>query len=232
VGVIDGHLTATIQAAARAEISRRERLQVTKAACEEDLLYFGKTFWHVLEPATPLVEGWVLRALCDMLMAVTDGHHQRVIINIPPGSGKSLWLNVIFPAWEWGPQNMPHLRYLSGSYSQGLPERDNSRFSRLINSPEYQRLWGDRVKLVADGKELVENAQTGWKRVTSTRSGTTGHRSDRVLIDDANDPMNVESDPVREATTRWLVEVMPDRLVNLDESVIINLQQRTNDQRG
>ena len=41
--------------------------------------------------------------------------------------------------------------------------------------------------------------------------------------------MNVESDPVREATTRWLTEIMPDRLVNLDESVIVNLQQRTHE---
>lgn len=142
----------------------------------------------------------------------------------------SLWLNVIWPAWEWGPQDMPHLRYLSASYSQGLPERDNAKFSRLINSPEYQQLWGDRVDLVADGKELVENKRTGWKRVTSTRSGTTGHRGDRVLIDDANDPMNVESDSVRLATVRWLTEIMPDRLTSLDTGVVVNLQQRTHEE--
>ena len=161
---------------------RREELEKQKARCEEDLLYFGRMFWHVLEPASPLVEGWVLRTLCDVLMSITDGHHQRVLFNIVPGSGKSLWLNVIWPAWEWGPSDMPHLRYLSASYSQGLPERDNARFSRLVNSAEYQSLWGDRVKLVSDGKELVENARTGWKRVTSTRSGTTGHRAISGLL--------------------------------------------------
>jgi phage terminase large subunit-like protein len=142
----------------------------------------------------------------------------------------SLWLNVFWPAWEWGPNNMPHLRYLSASYSQGLPERDNIKTSRLVNSMEYQALWGDRVKLRADGMELVENTQTGWKRVTSTRSGTTGHRADRVLIDDANDPKTVESDPVRYSTKMWLTEIMPDRLTDLDTGVIINLQQRTNEE--
>src|ERR1700733_7697291 len=107
-----------IRKAARAELQRRRSLQDVKAEAEADLLAFGRLIWPVLEPATPLIEGWVLRALCDLLMAISDGHHQRVIINIPPGTGKSLWLNVILPAWEWGPQNMPHLRYISASYSQ------------------------------------------------------------------------------------------------------------------
>lgn len=204
-------------------------MQRAKVRAEEDLFEFGKLLWHVLEPATPLVEGWPLRVLCDMLMAVTDGHHQRVIINLPPGSGKSLWLNVLWPAWEWGPNNMAHLRYISASYSQGLPERDNQKFSRLISSPEYQRLWGDRVDLVADGKEVVENRATGKKEVTSTRSGTTGRRGDRVLIDDGNDPNNVESDSVREATVKWVTEIMPDRLNNLATGVVVNLQQRTHE---
>lgn len=224
-----GDTTTLIRDIARQEIARRERLKRLKEDCEADLFTFGKAFWHVLEPATPLVDGWVIRDLCRLLMAVTDGHHQRVIINIPPGTGKSLWLSVIWPSWEWGPQNMAHLRYISASYSQALPERDNQKFSRLVNSPEYQRLWGDRVKIVADGKEVVENSATGKKEVTSTRSGTTGRRGDRVLIDDGNDPNNVEADSIREATIRWVTEIMPDRLNDLATGVIINLQQRTHE---
>lgn len=225
----DSPLIADIQDRARAELRRRRRLLKIKEDCESDLLAFGRAFWHVLEPATPLVEGWVLRALCDLLMAITDGHHQRVIINLPPGTGKSLWLNAIWPAWEWGPQNLPHLRYISASYSQSLPERDNQKFSRLILSDDYQRMWGDRVHLIADGKEVVENTATGKKEVTSTRSGTTGRRGDRVLIDDGNDPNNVESDSVREATVKWVTEIMPDRLNDLATGVVVNLQQRTHE---
>lgn len=224
-----GRPLCAIKARAAREINRRKRLEAQKEACEADLFEFGRLVWPILEPANPLTEGWALRTLCDVLMAVTDGHHQKVIFNIPPGSGKSLWLNVIWPAWEWGPQNMPHLRYLSASYSQRLPERDNLRFSRVINSPQYQRLWGKRVTLLRDGQELVENTATGWKRVTSSRGGTTGHRADRILIDDANDPKNVESDEVRKSTVQWLTEVMPDRLNDLQTGVIINLQQRMHD---
>lgn len=223
-------VTAAVARAARAELARRRRLREQKAEAERDLLAFGRMFWHVLEPETPLIEGWVLEALADLLMAISDGYHRRVIINIPPGSGKSLWLNVFLPAWEWGPCNMPHLRYIAASYNEQLPERDNAKFSKLIQSPEYQALWGDRVKVVSDSKGLVENSKTGWKRTTSTHSGTTGHRGDRVLIDDANDPNNVESDAVRSSTVHWLREVMPDRLNSLARGVIVNLQQRTHEE--
>lgn len=225
----DGYSLSEVRAAARAELERRGGLNKLKEAAEADLFEFGKLMWPVLEPATPLTDGWLLRTLCEMLMAVTDGHHQRVIINLPPGAGKSLWLNVLWPAWEWGPQNMAHLRYISASYSQSLPERDNQKFSRLISSPIYQRLWGDRVKLVADGKEVVENSATGKKEVTSTRSGTTGRRGDRVLIDDGNDPNTVESDDVRGSTIKWTTEIMPDRLNDLATGVVVCLQQRTHE---
>ena len=212
------------------EISRRAKLKQTKADCEVDLLSFVRAFWHILEPETPLVEGWTLAALCDILMAVTDGHLTRLIINVPPGFMKSLMLNVFWPAWEWGPQDMAHLRYLSASYSASLTERDNGRLARLITDETYQRLWGDRVKLTKDGVGKLETAKTGWKLATSVGGTTTGERGDRVLIDDANNPASVESEAVRSTTNQWLTEVMPDRLNNIATGVIICLQQRTHEQ--
>jgi phage terminase large subunit-like protein len=212
---------------ARREQERRAAIAEQQTAAEDDLLAFVRMFWHVLEPEKTLIEGWVLDLLCDVMMAVADGHMTRVSINVPPGSMKSSLLNVFFPAWEWGPQNMPHMRYLSASYSTAIPERDNIRFARVINDPVYQRCWGDRVHLVRAGTELVENARGGWKRVASTGGGTTGWRANRLLLDDLNNPMNVESEDVRRATERFVREIMPDRLNDLDEDAIINLQQRT-----
>lgn len=201
-----------------------------KEAAEQDLLAFVRMHWHVVEPETPLIEGWPLEAMCDMLMAASDGDVTRVLLNVPPGFMKSLLLCVFWPAWEWGPCNMPHLRYISASYNSALPERDNGRFARIIQDPVYQQLWGDRVKLVRQGAGLVENSATGWKRASSTGGGTTGHRGDRILIDDANNPNDVESDDVRQSTIQWLREVMPDRLNHQERGVIINLQQRTHEQ--
>jgi phage terminase large subunit-like protein len=59
---------------------------------------------------------------------------------------------------------------------------------------------------------------------------TTGFRGDRILIDDANNPLDVESDTVRATTNIWLREVMPSRVNHAETSAIINIQQRTHEE--
>lgn len=174
-------ITAQMLKAAKAELRRREERAALKADCEKDLMAFVEAFWPVVEPATPLIKGWVLEAMCDVLMAASDGHLHRICINVPPGSMKSTMLNVFYPAWLWGAQNKPHLRFISASYSTMIPERDNGRLLRVIQSDLFRQFWGDRVQVVREGVGLVETSATGWKRVVSTGGGTTGHRGDYVL---------------------------------------------------
>jgi hypothetical protein len=108
------------------------------------LIAFVRYFWHVLEPETKFIDGWVVWAICEHLEAVTAGEISRLLINVPPGAGKSIFVDVFWPAWEWGPMDLSHLRYISFSYAASLTERDNGRFRDLVMSPAYQELWGDR----------------------------------------------------------------------------------------
>lgn len=213
-----------------AEIERRDRIRTIKEECEADFLNFMRTFWHILEPETPLVEGWPLEQMCDLLMAIADGHINRVIINVPPGFSKSLSLNVFWVAWIWGPLNRPAERFISASYSAHLTERDNAKLARLITSTDYQSIWGDRFRLTKDGVGKLENDKTGSKFATSVGGTVTGERADFLLIDDANNPASVESALVRQGTVRWLREVMPSRLNNIKTGTIICLQQRTHEE--
>src|SRR5882672_9294537 len=96
------------------------------------LLSFVRYFWHILEPGTKFVEGWVLEAIVEHLEAITFGEITKLLINVPPGFSKSLLTDVFFPAWEWGPMKMPHVRYVAFSYSSSLTERDNGKFYDLI----------------------------------------------------------------------------------------------------
>src|SRR5215467_12109948 len=95
------------------------------------LINFVRYFWPVIEPETRLVEGWLLDAIAQHLEAVTFGKITRLLINVPPGSMKSLMVNVFWPAWEWGAMGMSHKRYVSFSYSSGLTQRDNLKFKKL-----------------------------------------------------------------------------------------------------
>src|SRR5262245_16419264 len=108
------------------------------------LIAFVRCFWHVLEPETKLAEGWPLWAICEHLEAVTFGEITRLLMNVPPGFMKSLLTDVFWPAWEWGPMNKRHYRYVAFSYSASLTERDNDKFRTLVTDPQYRELYGAR----------------------------------------------------------------------------------------
>jgi predicted phage terminase large subunit-like protein len=208
----------------KAEIAVRANRKLQARA--GGLMEFVRHFWSVLEPETKLVEGWLLYAICDHLEAVTFGKVTRLLINVPPGSMKSLMVNVFWPAWEWGPMGMASMRYVSFSYSSGLTERDNTKFRKLVMSDRYKELWGEKFALEKEGEIKITNDQTGSKFASSVKGIGTGERGDRVVIDDPHDVHKSESDVVRTDTVRWFRETITDRLNNLDESAIIIIMQR------
>jgi predicted phage terminase large subunit-like protein len=197
-----------------------------KADCEDRLINYVKYAWPVIDPYEPFRSGYAIDAIADHLEAVTYGHIIRLLVNVPPGFTKSTMVDVMWPTWEWGPRNMPGLRYLCASYQQGLTIRDNMRCLNLIRSDRYQRYWGDRFKLTRDAVIQFINDKTGWKLAASVTGAITGYRGDRFIIDDPNNPNEVESETVREATKMWFTEIVGDRLNNLDRSAIVIIQQR------
>jgi hypothetical protein len=137
--------------------------------------------------------GWPLEAICVHLEAVTFGDITRLLINVPPGFMKSLLTDVFWPAWEWGPMNMPHLRYVAFSYSDTITTRDNNKMVRLVSSPSYRQLWGDRFIMTKTGERKIENNMTGFKLATSVGGVGTGERGDRVILDDPHNVIQAES---------------------------------------
>ena len=204
--------------------------QLVAEECERSLLSFIRHHWEFVNPGEPFVEGWAIEAVCDHLEAVSRGEIKRLAINVPPGFMKSLAVNVFHPAWEWGPLNMPHTRYISASYSSSLTERDNDRLIQVIMSDRYRRLWGNRFGPSKTwGKVQVANDKTGWKLATSVGGVGTGARATRLLIDDPNSVKEAESDLIRDETNRWFLEVMPSRLSDAATGTITVIQQRTHD---
>jgi len=191
------------------------------------LLSFVRYFWHVLEPDTPFTSGWVLEAVVEHLEAVTFGEIRKILINVFPGAMKSLLVDVFLPAWEWGPMGLPNLRYIAFSYSSGLTQRDNEKFRDLILSPEYQAMYG--VKLKKIGAIKVSNERHGWKLATSVGGIGTGERADKLFLDDPQNVKESESAIVTAETVRWFRESMSDRLNNIDTGSIIVIMQRVSE---
>tara|TARA_R110002167_G_scaffold93122_2_gene249807 strand:+ start:5594 stop:7096 length:1503 start_codon:yes stop_codon:yes gene_type:complete len=198
---------------------------------EGSLLEFVKAGWHTLEPGTEFVYGWAVEAMAEQLEAVTRGETRRLLINVPPGCTKSMLVNVFWPAWEWGPRNMPDYRYINASYGADLSIRDNMRCRDLIQSEWYQANWGDKFQMKGDqnAKILYENDRTGWRFAASVGKGITGRRGDRIIVDDPHSVENVESDVVRERALRWFFETLSSRFNKLDESALVVIMQRVHD---
>ena len=207
---------------------KRLRLLEEASQYEDSLIEFASYVWPVVEPAIPFIRGWAIDAIAEHLEAVTYGYIKKLLINVPPGFSKSLLTDVFWPAWEWGPKNMPHLRYVCASYSNHLTERDNLRCRNIVCSDRYRRLWGDRFGVSNEQftKIKFQNTKTGWKLATSVGGIGVGERGDRFIIDDANNTMEMESEVTRTTTNMWFTEVVPDRLNSQTNSAIVVIQQR------
>ncbi len=193
------------------------------------LLSFVKYFWHVLEPGTDFVEGMPLEAMCEHLEAVTYGEVRQLLINVPPGFMKSLLVDTFWPAWEWGPMKMPHLRYVAFSYSSSLTERDNGKFRDLMQSPAYQAMYGADFVLKKTGETKITNNKHGWKLATSIGGVGTGERGDRIILDDPHNIKESESDKIREETIRWFRESMSSRMNDISKSAVVVIMQRVHE---
>jgi hypothetical protein len=212
---------------------------ISKARCERSLSEFIRQAWHTIEPSAPYVHGWHIDYICEHLEAISRGEtlpdgspYNRLLINIPPGTMKSLITNVFWPSWEWGPQNQPHLRFLCAAHKvENLSARDSRRMRQLILSDWYQERWGDRVKLAKDQNEKLNfvNSAGGFRIATSITS-LTGLRADRVLIDDPHSVDSAGSEVQRETEVTTFLEAIPTRLNNPITSAIVVIMQRLHEE--
>lgn len=183
----------------------------------------------MLEPVQPFVDGWVLEGMCEHLEAVTHGKIHRLLMNVPPGFMKSLLTDVFWPAWEWGPMRLAHNRFVAFSYAAHLTERDNAKFLALLQSTKFQDMYGDDFELVEQGKVKVSNTRTGFKFASSVGGVGTGERGNRVILDDAHNIKEAESEAVRGETVRWVREAMSNRLNSMDKDAIVAIMQRSHE---
>jgi predicted phage terminase large subunit-like protein len=205
---------------------RIENAESIRQRCRS-LTGFVREAWHVLEPANAYVHGWHVEAICDHLEAITSGQINRLLINVPPGTMKSLLSGVFWPAWEWGPMGRPATRIIGSSYSEDYAKRDNRRMRDLVTSEWYQSLWP--TELVRAGEMAFSNTATGFRQGIPF-SRLTGGRGDRVIIDDPHSVDGAESEAERGATVRTFRESVPTRLNDPARSAIVVIMQRLHEQ--
>lgn len=214
-----------------------ELIELEKAVAKKSLAEFVKMAWHVLEPnivrkgvlVPSYKHGWHLDAVAAHLEAVTDGELTRLLINVPPGTMKSLMTNVFWPAWEWGPRGLGSMRFIGASHEEGLATRDNVKMRRLVESDWFQERWPLPLMDDQNQKTYFENDKTGFRQACAVKS-MTGRRGDRVVWDDPHSVEAALSKPHRDTALRVFQETLPTRLNDPIESAIVVVMQRLHEE--
>lgn len=152
--------------------------------------------WDQVE-SSPLRWGRHIDEVCLHLEAVSRREIRQLVINIPPGTGKSLIVCVFWPVWEWIEEWIDR-KFLFGSFDSGLTIRDSRRAKGLVESGWFRARWPHiRVKEERDVPNTAtewHNTRGGWRFATSVGGKATGRHPDTRVIDDPTKPKDAMTD--------------------------------------
>jgi predicted phage terminase large subunit-like protein len=167
------------------------------------------------------------RHLIRELEAVMRGQSTRLMINMPPGSAKSTYGSVLFPAWCLAQR--PGLDLIGASNTAQMAEA----FSRRVMS--LAREFGETLGYGL-GRETAERWETtngGHYRAAGVGGSIAGQRADLVIIDDpTRSRADAESVTVRESQWNWFTGDLRTRLKPAAAIVVIMTRWHPDDLGG
>jgi phage terminase large subunit-like protein len=132
----------------------------------------------------------------------------RLIINLPPGHGKSLLASVCLTAWLLA--HDPRQKLILVSHAAHLSTTIARNIRSILQSSWFKEVFGPRIK--KGHAEVTDFGTTagGGVFVTSFGGGFTGRRADVIIVDD---PHDIRDDPERiESTVEAFHGVVMSRL--------------------
>jgi hypothetical protein len=195
------------------------------AMLRQDLYSFTRKTFNMLNPGQTFVPEWYIQAITYQLERVRRGEINRLIINLPPRSLKSITASVAFPAFILG--HDPTQRIICASYSAELARKHSNDFRAILASAWYQALFPNtRIGPYKDSETEIELTRRGGRLSTSTGGTLTGRGGDLIIIDDPLKPIDALSDSRREAANQWLLNTVMSRLDNKRAGAMVIVMQR------
>lgn len=141
--------------------------------------------------------------ICDACDQVLAGEIRNLMIFMPPGSAKSSYASVRFPAYYLG--RMPHNSIITASYGDELATAFGRKVRNLVAGYEHQNVFYESgLAQDSQAKGEWETTAGGSYFAVGVGGGVTGRRADLGLIDDpVKGRKEADSDLVKKATWQW-----------------------------
>ncbi len=218
--------------------------QQTAERCRRSFFFFMRTFWDQVSTDTPSWN-WHIPYLCAQLMkeanrvANNEPRQFDTIINIPPGTTKSVTCSVMFPVWCW--INWHWIRFITASYSGAL-SLELAEYSRdLVRSQKFKQLFPEIVikqdkdtksnfrieKRVFDNEGREIERLLGGNRYSTSVGGTlTGFHGHILIVDDPLNPSQAISETELKSANHWIDNTLSTRKINKAVTPTILIMQR------
>jgi predicted phage terminase large subunit-like protein len=230
----------------RMKESLENPLLIIRELNNRSLYHFIQWFWPVV-CNQEFIGNWHIELLCKELeeMAERVGTRQQklhdLIINVPPGTSKTLTCSILFPVWCW--TKWYWMRFITASYSSVL-SLESAEYSRdLIRSPQFKALYPELdIKEDKDTKTNFKIVKKDWwhgkpnkvprilqggNRYSTSVGGTLmGFHADIIVWDDPINPKQSLSDKERDIANRWIDQTLPTRKTDKGISAVIGVMQR------
>lgn len=218
--------------------------KVKAERCRRSLSYFMQEFWPLVSN-DELLWNWHIEYLVKHLEKLAERVSKKqvkehdLIINIPPGTTKSVTCSIMFPVWCW--LKWPWMRIITCSYSSSLSLEHAEHSRDLVRSDLFQALFPElRIKQDKDTKSnfqiqkrkfdskgRVEQLFNKGNRYSTSVGGTlTGFHAHILIVDDPLDPHRANSEVELQKANRWLEQTLTTRKTDKLVTPTILIMQR------
>lgn len=193
------------------------------------LLPFIQRSFQTVSAADRFLSNWHIEAIAWHLEECRRGNIKRLIVTLPPRSGKSISASVAFAAWLLGHE--PTCRIIAASYALPLAAKHARDCRTVMESNWFGKVF-PKTRLARDKntETLFHTTDGGFRYSTSVGASITGFGGDYIIIDDPMKADDAMSESARAAVWDWYKGVLYSRLNNKTTGVIIVIMQRLHEE--
>lgn len=169
--------------------------------------------------------------LISELEKVELGETPNLMVQMPPGSAKSTYASVLFPAWYLGKR--PSDSVIAASHTLELAERFGRRVRNLVAGKEFGMIFGVGVAEDSQAAGRWDTDRGGEYFASGVGGSITGRRVDLGIIDDpVKSREDADSEVKRESTWQWYLNDFLTRLKPGARQVLIMTRWHEDDLAG